>query len=566
ILGAGDPAGTIEVYKIEMQLVMPLIYVSLILTFLFIVLEFVFTRRLAETKRSGKFDNFTFSLIVFFIFFFQIMQVSLFLFMRPETVSTLQNVSGASVGAIYYVFAIEFLISMFFLYRVLVKTGKTFGWRILFFKKDGVVLMILTCIFAQTLTQYANTQTISGQDLTLVGNFLQYSKFFISILFIIFLGLTLIIYYLKPQQTSMFIRILKETIREEEKDVEKLYILIKNEYIRRGSSFSLKIIENDLVKSLKLPISDIYNLANHLGEKHIDISLELKTDKKGNIIDRIIEFFSITDIYEKKDLAKKKAKKFLSERLVDTMSLDKKKRNIELSKNLDNDKASDQFISALSTKYSKIHRSKGVVTRKKNQGHKILTAKREFSRELKEKILQILKKEYLYRIESEKKYPDFHYPISEIVFEIQRHTKISAGELYLILERIADMDIELTLIDNPEEPEDKRIMFYLIADESLMAAIKSFRPEEYIVIRANILKNFIETLSTPKTLTRLKNVKEGISAYSEKERIWSQLISYFIKEYLTYKNYYISMFSKKELKKVIDLFPVNDSIDIFTFD
>ena len=54
------PSEAINVYIIEMRLIMPLIYFSLILTLLFILFEFVFTRRKAETRRAGLFDNYTF--------------------------------------------------------------------------------------------------------------------------------------------------------------------------------------------------------------------------------------------------------------------------------------------------------------------------------------------------------------------------------------------------------------------------------------------------------------------------------------------------------------------------
>ena len=68
--GPFNPSSAVGVYQLQMRVIMPLIYFSLVMTLVFIIFEFVFTRRRAETRRAGTFDNFTFSLIVFFIFFF----------------------------------------------------------------------------------------------------------------------------------------------------------------------------------------------------------------------------------------------------------------------------------------------------------------------------------------------------------------------------------------------------------------------------------------------------------------------------------------------------------------
>ena len=101
-----------------MRLIMPLIYFSLILTLLFIIFEFVFTRRRAETKRAGLFDNFTFSLIILFIFFFQVFQLSLFLILNPVTITALKATVDASSSTVWFIFILEFAVSMYFLYRI----------------------------------------------------------------------------------------------------------------------------------------------------------------------------------------------------------------------------------------------------------------------------------------------------------------------------------------------------------------------------------------------------------------------------------------------------------------
>ena len=62
--GEEDPVNAVRVYNFGMRIIMPLIYISLVLTLVFIIIEFFATRRKAETRKSGCYDNFTFSLIL----------------------------------------------------------------------------------------------------------------------------------------------------------------------------------------------------------------------------------------------------------------------------------------------------------------------------------------------------------------------------------------------------------------------------------------------------------------------------------------------------------------------
>ncbi|MFX1384590.1 MAG: hypothetical protein ACFFBP_19365 [Promethearchaeota archaeon] len=565
IFSVTDPFVAIQVYFIEMRLIMPLIYLSLILTFLFIIFEFIFTRRVAETKRAGKFDNFTFSMIVFFIFFFQLMQVSLFLFTRPETVEILKKAFGTTTGStISAFFLVEFVITMIFLFRILVKTGRTFGWRLLWFKKDGVVLLILTCVFAQTITQYARLSPIENFDVRLLGLIIDFSKFLISILMIIFLGFTLVVYYLKPHETSVFMRMMKETVKEEEKESEQIYGIIRNEYIRRGDAFSLESIEREMIKSTRLPKETIYEIIDHLGDKHFNIHITKKTDDTGKIVSRIIDFVSITEVFERKDLAKKKAKKYLSERLFDTMITEKK--HIKLSDEIDTEKASDLFISSLSADYSKKVKEKKQVSIKKNKAQRFLTAKRDISEDIKQEIMEILKKEYLYRIENKKLFQDIHYSISEISPEIQKKTKITIGEIYPLIEELSKLDNEIRLIANPEDQNDKKIQFFPISDDAMCFALTNFRPDEYKEIREEIRQKYIQDIKARRTLAMLKSFKEGITESTDQQKNWLQILDYLIKNYNTYKNNYVSLPSKSKLNDLISTFPLNKKIDVFNLE
>ncbi|TFG01926.1 MAG: hypothetical protein EU539_13550, partial [Promethearchaeota archaeon] len=515
-----DPGGAIKVYDIEMRLIMPLIYFSLVLTLVFIIFEFVFTRRRAETKRAGSFDNFTFSFMVFFIFFFEILQMTIYLLLQPETISALRNTVGTTSNALTYLFLIEFAVSMMFLYRIIIKLGKTFGWRVLFFKRDGLIIFFLTCIFAQTLTAFSLSSQIENQEITLFGEILLANRFIVSLLMILFIGITLILYYMKPHETSMFLRMQKETVSKEEKSMDVIYKLIKTEYIRRGEPYPIEILERELIKATKLPKGLVYSLIKRLENQKVDIKVSRKKDNSGRLIHEV-NFLSITEQFEKKEIADKKAKAFLSKRLIETIS-SKGKKSMNLARGLDKDKPSDQFIDSLTKQYSKKQEHKKIKAQQPKQ--KISFAKKELPESLVNRILEILKNEYIYRIENTNNYPEIIYPISHIVNQINLETNISVGEIYPIIERISRTDLELKLISNPEEPEDKRISFFPIASDHVNQVLLNFRPEEYAKVKAKVIKKLIPNLKQKTSNAGLASIKRKLSYKTEIQKCWRDLI------------------------------------------
>ncbi|MFX0148772.1 MAG: hypothetical protein ACFE8E_13620, partial [Candidatus Hodarchaeota archaeon] len=318
-LGSTAPQEAVEVYQIEMRLVMPLIYFSLIMILLFIIFEFIFTRRKAETKRAGLYDNYTFSLIVFFIFFFQIFQISIFLILRPETINALKVKVGATSSTVSFIFIFEFIISMLFLYRIILKLGRSLGWQIFMFKRDGLIMLILGCVIAQTLTRFSLEAQISNQEISIIGNFLMFDKYIVSLLMILFLGITLLVYYLRPHETSMFIRLQKETIDKEAEKMDIIYKLLKTEYIRRGEAYPIEIMDRELIKATNLPKNAVYSLINELVDGDIDVLIR-KVKNNYGVTQKFIDFVSVIEKFDKKEVAQKKAKSYLSKRLYETMT------------------------------------------------------------------------------------------------------------------------------------------------------------------------------------------------------------------------------------------------------
>ncbi|MBY9008688.1 MAG: hypothetical protein KGD74_02325 [Candidatus Lokiarchaeota archaeon] len=557
--GPFAPSEAVGVYELEMRLIMPLIYFSLILTLLFIIFEFVFTRRKAETKRAGLFDNYTFSLIVLFIFFFQVFQLSLFLILNPVTITALKATVGANSSTIWFIFILEFAVSMIFLYRIIKKLGRSLEWKLLIFKRDGLILLILGCVLSQTLTRYALQNQIPNQIITPLGQFLMADKFIISIIMIIFLGSTLLFYYLKPHETSMFIRLQKETVDQEEQSMDRIYKLLRSEYLRRGDGFPLEILERELVRATKLSKNNIYALVGSLAKSNMNIILKDKKDDQGRY-QKYVDFTSILEKFDKKGVAQKKAKKYLSDRLFTTMRSDKSKQ-LDLHVDTTQNKASDQFISSLTSDYTKKQEDELSFEQKQKDSSLSFTQK-EIPQALKNNIIEILKKEYAYRIENLEKNPDFHYCISEIASEIQLETRITPGQLYPLLESIAADDLELSLEKNPEEPEDKRIIFFPIADDNLSHTLANFRPEAYKKIRIKITKNFSKFLNRKKSIAIFPKLSKQIGENTEVQRAWNEIYKMLNKFYPKYVEIVERIRLGVELPKILQIFPKKD-IDIY---
>ena len=546
--GPNDPSGAVAVYNLEMTRIMPLIYFSLVMTLVFIIFEYVSTRRRAETKRAGTFDNFTFSLIVFFIFFFQILQISIYMLLQDETIGAFEATIGATGSVVSYIFIFEFIISMYFLYRIVKKLGKTLGWRILIFKKDGLILLFLACVFAQTLTRFSLASEIPNQIVTDVGVILMWDKYIISVLMIFFLGTTLLIYYIKPHETSMFMRLQKETVSEEERSLDKVYKIIRSEYIRRGEAYPIEIIERELIKATQLSKGNVYNLLEQLAKKDMDVLITEEKKELGKLV-KMIDFVSVTEQFEKKGVAAQKARKYLSERIFER-ALESDSKTSRLVKGEEEGEVADSFISSLSADYGKKQKDKVIFQEKLKETQLFFTD--DLAINLQNQIMNMIKEEYMFRIENPEKTPDFNFPISEISSQIERKTKISPGELYPILEDLSRSDLEFTLIDNPDEPEDKKIKFFPFTDENMVFSLANFRLEEYSEFRVIVTKNFLKSLKVRKEKRILFQLKKDIPDQTESQKSWLDLLNNLYKYYPIYTEQLIQVPDTPKLLKQLD--------------
>ena len=527
-----DPSAAAAVYDLEMTRIMPLIYFSLVMTLVFIIFEYVSTRRRAETKRAGTFDNFTFSMIVFFIFFFQILQISIYMLLQDETITAFNATIGTTGSLVSYIFVFEFIISMYFLYRIVKKLGKSLGWRILIFKKDGLILLCLGCVLAQTLTRFTLANEIPNQIATNVGEILLWDKYIISVLMIFFLGTTLLVYYIKPHETSMFMRLQKETVTEEERSHDKIYSIIRSEYIRRGDAYPIEIIERELIKATQLSKRNVYDLLEQLAKKDMDILITEKKEKMGKPV-KMIDFVSVTEKFEKKGIAEQKARKYLSDRIY-KRALEAESRTSRLGRREEEGEVAGGFISSLSAGYGKKQRDKAIFQKKLKETQISFTAD-DLVTDLQNHILDIIKAEYFYRIENPEKNPVFYIPFSEISNQVERKTKVNPGELNQILEGLDKTGIELTLLDNPEVPGDKLIKFLPFSDDNMCYSLANFRPEDYLEFRVLVTKNFLKALKAKKEKRIIFQLKKEIPNQRENQKSWIELLNNLHKYYPLYE-------------------------------
>ncbi len=434
---------------------------------------------------------------------------------------------------------------------MITKLTRTFGWRIIFFKKDGLIIFFLALVFAQTVSRFSVATSVPNQQVAGIGTIFSADKYIISIIMIIFLGFTLLIYYLKPHETSMFMRMQKETVDEEEKSMDQIYKIIRSEYIRRGESFPLEIIEREIFKSTHLSKAMVDSFVKRLAARELDIELTPKRGKSGEIT-YIIDFISITERFEKKGVAAKKAQKFLLGKLIKSTSAEKHK-TLRLGGNLKSDKASDQFISSLTADYTKKHEDEESI--KKMQEGAIISFKDKkggITEETIVKVLEVIKKEYIFRIENPEKNPDFHIPISEVVTQVQMATDVNPGELFPILENLSKKDFELSLIRNPKLPGDKKIKFTPIASDNMCYSLANFRPEVFAKLRVLVIKKFLTSLKTKKDQKILSKLKVRIKRTHDKQKAWFNVLSILQELYPKYEKQLNYMPDNKKLIKLLN--------------
>ena len=206
VFGGITPSDALDVYTLQMQVVMPMLYVGLILIFTFMIVQAILTRRISETRRAGAFDNFTYSLIVITLFIYAIYNITLYLFLNQSTIDAVKSIVGyTSAGNSFFI--VEFIFSMIFLIWMILSIHNQVQGGFLFFTKDGLFMFMIGTVLAQTTARLGIANNLITSAVSSIDQYLIYDHVMIPIFIIIFLGITIIVYYFRPQETSMFMHI-----------------------------------------------------------------------------------------------------------------------------------------------------------------------------------------------------------------------------------------------------------------------------------------------------------------------------------------------------------------------
>lgn len=353
VLDPPPVAAVVPMYSLEMNVILPFLYISLILIFVLFAVELIMTRMRQENRRMGIFDNFAYSLIVFFMYLYLIYQISLYLILHSNTQNALASITGDASGTSYF-FIVEFLISIVFLFRGIRVMGKSMGGNILFFNKDSVIMIFLATISSQTASRIPIFSDISGgfidlssQSVGIWSNLINIDHLLIPALIIFFLGITILVYYIRPQKTSMFLRTHKGVVDSDDEKREIIFNFLKREYIRRGEAFPLTDVDDQLVTLTGSSKTIVRNIIQRdLDNQYMELHVYTQGARK------FIEFISIHESYEKKSEADERVKQFMSDRLTQTLAEDKK--NLGVSKGVSSEvEERKTFLSALDSSYKK---------------------------------------------------------------------------------------------------------------------------------------------------------------------------------------------------------------------
>jgi hypothetical protein len=538
-LGTSTPDIAFNVYELEMNIVMPMIYIGLILIFIFMIIQTILTRNMGDTKRSGAFDNLSFALVTFMMFFYALYNIALFLFLDPDTTTAIGIALGNTEQS-SYLFVFEFAFSIFFLLWIISDLTKQFQTGFLFFTNDGLVMFMIGTVMAQTTARLGLTmEDVSGTG-SAIAEVITYDRLILPFVIILFLGVTILIYYLKPQETSMFLRMNKAAVDEQDKSMETILKFLKREFIRRGEKYQ---ISKNLIAQLRqitaLSAGIIWSLIKRIDNKYMDIMLlENQGDNDEKMV--YIDFIPITEKYQSDKGAEKKANKFMTDRFSNLIYKTQRKRMNLTKKKLTSSKQSDVFIQALSVSYGRKIKDEAAI--KQSQEEDQLIIDKAIDEDTKFLIYKIIQNEYIRRIRAVTDFPEFRFKISEIATRIEETTRVSVGTVFPLIDTMAQDNWNLRLFDVSDEDadgyDDKLIEFVPVDDFDIYDALVENRPEELDEIHMMIRVWFEDAIYYKRK--KLVNLPKLIYEDEDEEfqrsyrsKLFAEMMEYFDKNYAT---------------------------------
>ncbi|MHA1519255.1 MAG: hypothetical protein ACTSRK_03640 [Promethearchaeota archaeon] len=472
----------LEIYGKEMGIIMPMIYTGLFFIFVLMIAQMILSRKRGATKRAGAYDNFSFGLIAFVMFLYSIYNMALYLFMDETFLQGFNTLLGSESHG-NTAFFIEYLITIFFLLWIVLDLHNQFEKGILFFTKDGLIMFLLGTIIAQTTARLGIASGIADVGSTL-ANVIKYDYMVLPWVILLFLGFTIIIYWIKPQEMSMFLHMSKSAVKEEDRGMENILRFLKREFIRRGEMYE---ITKDIIFSLRkitaYPTGTIWSLIYRLHRQYIDVHLREDKDDQGK--KRVyFDFLPITQRYQKSKAADKRAQAYLQNYFAQSLMKKPSKKIFLTKKKLSSSKQTDVFIQSLSFNYAKKVRDEKNI---KDQGitkseeyFQDEWINREMDHETKNLVYEIVKKEYIRRMTRIVDYPnEFRFRISDIATTIEVATGVPVGRVFALLHSLAaenwNFQLSADFVD-VDHPDDRLVEFLPIDDWEVYDILREYRP------------------------------------------------------------------------------------------
>ncbi|RLI61695.1 MAG: hypothetical protein DRO88_12745, partial [Promethearchaeia archaeon] len=538
-----NPQLALEIYTKEMGVIMPMIYTGMFFVFVMMISQVILSRKKGATKRAGAYDNFTFGLISFVMFLYSLYNIALYLFLDHKFLEGFSTVLGStshSGGA----FFVEYMITIVFLIWIIVDLHKQFEKGVLFFTKDGMILFLLGAIFAQTTARYGIVAGKASVNNTL-ANFIKYDYMILPWIILLFLGVTIVSYWIRPQEMSMFLHMSKSAVDDKDKGMENILRFLKREFIRRGEKFEISPdIINSLRKITSYPSQVIWALIYRLNDQYIDVHLQFEKDENQKKI-VYFDFLPITTKYQKSKEAEYRAKTYLSSYFVQSLQTGPKKKLAVSKKKISSSKQTDVFIQSLSHTYAKkVQMEKEQKEKQIQQGEQFTEEwlNKEMDNETKKLVYEIVKKEYIRRITHISDYPnEIRFRMSDIVGTIEKSTGIPVGRLFPFLYQLAAENWNFLLsadFVDAKHPDDRLIEFLPIDDWELYSLMREYRPETLREIHILMQTWFDRNINFKrKKLERLPPLEytdeDAEFERSYRSKWFAQTMHYFAKHYQT---------------------------------
>lgn len=540
-----QPDVALEIYSKEMGTIMPMIYIGLFFVFVLMLAQMILSRKKGVTKRAGAYDNFTFGLIALVMYLYAIYNIALYLFLDETFLQGFNTLLGSESHG-NTAFFVEYLITIVFLIWIVIDLHRQFDKGVLFFSKDGMVMFLMGTIFAQT-TARLGIVTGDANINSVFANIIQYDYVVLPWFFLIFLGFTIVLYWIKPQEMSMFLHMSKSAVKEEDKGMENILRFLKREFIRRGEKYE---ISSDIISSLRkitsYPSGVIWSLIYRLNDQYIDVHLQEEKDDDGNKI-VYFDFLPITQRYQKSKEADKRAQAYLQNYFVQSIQKQPRKK-ISLSKQkLSSSKQTDVFIQSLSFNYAKKVKKEEEIKEEQIKGDYFQEdwINRKMDEQTKDLVYELIKKEYIRRMTRIADYPnEFRFRISDIASTIEKATAVPVGRVFSLLHNLAvenwNFQLSADFVD-VDHPDDRLIEFLPIDDWEVYSIMREYRPEALKEINVLMQTWFDRNIHfTRKHIDRLSPIvyKDDDEEFerSFRSKWFAQTIHYFAQHFTEREN------------------------------